>query len=1325
MTINYDQKFIKTLRQKLTVGNARSVHLNSLPGRYATRLDLSNLSSVKESLPDDFIKTLLSKPNFNFEISLNHLDTSKLDEEERIKVNLLAKRLNSLYYENNDNFLEFGIQTFGFGFPLLIRRDKQTNASIIAAPLLIWNLDIQKSSTTANKWIIKRGDDYPISINEVLISHIQKDENISINRLDGEYLEDALIDFDELNSITNEIFGQLGIKTDHLFSKVEKCVKDKTELKNLTQEKPWVLWAGIFGLYRSQKESLIKEYDKLLEKPDIITSVQLKPEHYTTSSVSAVETDPSQIGILNALRTENQIIIQGPPGCGKSQSLTALISNALVEKKKCLIVCEKKTALDVIYNNLEKVDLEELCVIVDDVYKDRQAIVKNVRQRADVIGKNQFPISKEFEYFVGQVNKYRELINKSHISLNDQIFGDSNWTEVVALFLRSNKKNDRKEIDLILNPNSFKFNYDEYTSIDRVLSDAKRIIKPFGSLKHPLFELSSALFAETRSYLLIREEIIKKIEQIKIKTAEAESVRLTYFSDYSAELDRTYTTLNSKLNQSLSELYDQINKNLELSPLFNDFSAITKIKLSIYSLFSKKFKNLTLAKTNLIQTYNELVLHFNKYALFEFRNEKHFDEIDYKRTLDNISRLKSGLKNWWLALPEEKKIFLKDLESLKVARGISFETQTKEIKNRFIQIFKEINQTNLFTKQFEFKGFSSFDEIEIINNYIRISLKDVENNLALIRELSVYFDFTKKLSQYEKDFVSNVFNGEIENIKDKFRSWYLFWLLANYESDKPRNDSEITELISNETELKRAQLVKILNTWRNKQSKAIERFKNKSIPLQTLYNLKGTATNKRNPLRKIISSDFNFFTDFFPVILTNPVACSSIIPLKENLFDFVIFDEASQLRLEDTFTSIIRGKYKIISGDKHQMPPSNYFSAKVSIEDTEEIEKETDEIVFSESDSLLALAESESLLSFAESSGFRYSPLDIHYRSRHPHLINFSNAAFYGSRLIPMPPKDNQKAIRFFEVNGIYENHKSVNPSEAVKAIELLKSHIPDFLSGKYESIGIATLNMFQRNLILEMIREQAQSDSVFASVIDSLSSSKNFFVKNLENIQGDEKDIIILSTTFGLTSEGSFIQNFGPLNQEKGYKLLNVIVTRAKHKLYVCTSIPQNYYMRYADEVKAKGNVGKGIFYAYLAYTKSLEDENNEQTESILNLLSSQCSEKVQSMSMFTESVFEQEVVDYLSEYIDPKRIVTQYKVGGFRIDIVITPLNGKTKPIAIECDGAAYHSSPEAYAWDMFRQKRLEENGFNFYRIWSAKWWDNTEKEVKELVEFISKNS
>lgn len=1324
MTINYDNNFIKTLRQKLTVGNARSVHLNSLPGRYATRLDLANLSIVKPNLPDDFISILLSKPNFSFEISFNHLDPSKLEEDQRNKINLLAKRLNSLYYENNDNYLEFGIKTFGFGFPLLIRRDKQNNASIIAAPLLIWNLDLQKSATAANKWIIKREDDFPLTLNEVLVSHIQKDENITINRLDGEYLEDSIIDLDELNKITNETFEQLGIKAEHSFEKVERCIKDKSELKNLTQDKPWVLWAGIFGLYRSQKESLIKEYDKLLEKPDLIKPEQLKPDHYTTSSVSAVETDPSQIGILNALQNENQIIIQGPPGCGKSQSLTALISNALVEKKKCLIVCEKKTALDVIYNNLERVGLNELCVIIDDVYKDRQAVVKNVRQRIDEFSRIKTAKSYEYEFFIDQVNKYREQINKTHISLNELIYGDNNWTEVVALFLKSHKKSAKTELESLLNIKDFKYSFDEYNRYDSILAEALKLLSRLVSFEHPLFMISSNLFAKDQSFLIVKEEIKKNVEILKDKIADLDNLKSGSLNEYNIFIDKNYSNLNSKLNQDIADLSDRINKNINLTPLFNSNSAISKIKLTFLSIFSKKFKQVKLDKKNLYYDFQSLLNEIKQYELFGVEWQNVVEPIDYDKVLVTIRQIKTELKNWWTQLPQYKSSIVDNFNSLQVVPGIKYQDSINKIFVKLKTIVNEINSLHLIRKLFVIEGLSSLNDIEIISNELKIFVKDIESNYDKIRELNSYYEFERKLSESEKEFISKIFKQSINDLRNKFRSWYLFWLLANYENDKPRSDEPIKELLKIEEELKKAQLNKIVTTWRNKQSKAIDRFKNKGTPIQTLYNLKGAAGNKRNPLRKIISSDFNFFTDFYPVILTNPVACSSIIPLKQNIFDFVIFDEASQLRIEDTFTSVIRGKYKIISGDKHQMPPSNYFGSKVSVEDAEEFDKEDEEVVFTESESLQSLADSESLLSFAESSGFRYSPLDIHYRSRHPHLINFSNAAFYGSRLIPMPPKSKDKPIRFFEVGGIYETHIGVNQSEAAKAVEILKSHLPDFISGKYESIGIATLNLYQRNRILELIRLEQQNDANFASILDQLISTKNFFVKNLENIQGDEKDIIILSTTFGVTADGKFIQNFGPLNQEKGYKLLNVIITRAKYKFYVCTSIPPNYYQRYSEELKARGNVGKAIFYSYLAYAKAVEEDNHLLIESILNLLASGCNENNQTFSGIIESVFEQEVVDYLTQFIDPERIITQYKIGGFRIDIVVQPLNGNSKPIAIECDGASFHSSPEAYAWDMFRQKRLEENGFIFHRIWSANWWENPEGEIKKLVDFIGEN-
>jgi very-short-patch-repair endonuclease len=264
---------------------------------------------------------------------------------------------------------------------------------------------------------------------------------------------------------------------------------------------------------------------------------------------------------------------------------------------------------------------------------------------------------------------------------------------------------------------------------------------------------------------------------------------------------------------------------------------------------------------------------------------------------------------------------------------------------------------------------------------------------------------------------------------------------------------------------------------------------------------------------------------------------------------------------------------------------------------------------------------------------------------------------------------------------------------------------------------------MFQRNLILELIRVKSQNNPEAAAIIDNLIANKNFFVKNLENIQGDEKDIIIISTTFGKSRDGCFIQNFGPLTQEKGYKLLNVIITRAKHQLYVCTSIPTESYLRYSEEITNRGNKGKGIFYAYLAYAKAVAEGNTEQIDSILELLLKNCSDTSGHLFDVIESPFEQEVFDYLVEYLGHKRIKTQYHCGGFRIDIVIEPVIPDYPKIAIECDGAAYHCSPEAFAWDTFRQKQLEANGFIFYRIWSANWWENTEVEVQSLINFIEK--
>jgi very-short-patch-repair endonuclease len=336
-------------------------------------------------------------------------------------------------------------------------------------------------------------------------------------------------------------------------------------------------------------------------------------------------------------------------------------------------------------------------------------------------------------------------------------------------------------------------------------------------------------------------------------------------------------------------------------------------------------------------------------------------------------------------------------------------------------------------------------------------------------------------------------------------------------------------------------------------------------------------------------------------------------------------------------------------------------------------------------------------------------------------LIDFSNHAFYGLRLIPVPPEQEYTPIAFIQVNGIYENQ--TNPAEARQVVDLLENEIEPLPNGQIPSIGVATFNIYQRNLILEEIAHRRQENASFDHKMSQFGQS--FFVKNLENIQGDERDIIILSTTFGKKENGTFSQAFGPIIQSRGHRMLNVIITRAKHKIFVCTSFPPEFFNQYSQLLIRQRNRGRAALYTYLAYAKAVSDQNDELRESILRELTLQCTVKRYHSDEFgegSESPFEDEVYSILCQHIGRERITQQYKVGGFRIDMVIHAKDTGKPTIAIECDGAKYHSSPQAYAWDLFRQSQLEQYGFTFHRIWSTAWFDAPEKETDRLLNFIS---
>jgi transcription elongation GreA/GreB family factor/very-short-patch-repair endonuclease len=588
-----------------------------------------------------------------------------------------------------------------------------------------------------------------------------------------------------------------------------------------------------------------------------------------------------------------------------------------------------------------------------------------------------------------------------------------------------------------------------------------------------------------------------------------------------------------------------------------------------------------------------------------------------------------------------------------------------------------------------------------------------------------WFRFYNKLSVSQKKLINELKTKS--NWQKSFLINYLNSMLLNSANvELPVSDSELNELNSVLNRVEKEQLKYIKEYWFAKQMQAANSFyqKNSGFSVENLYNKKAGQRNKRHSLRQIIQKDVNLFTTFFPIILTSPDVCSNLFKGMNGYFDIVLFDEASQLRLEDNLPSILKGRQIIIAGDNQQMPPSNYFSKVFdgSVEDEDDLD-EDDDAEFDKENSLLSC---ESLIDFALELGFEKKDLDFHYRSRHPFLIDFSNHAFYKKRLKPLPNNFEYNPIKYIQVNGTFCDH--INEDEAEMVLSIIENNINRLPNGDYPTLGIATFNITQRNLIKSKILERQKFSKYldFNNKIQEL-EEKGMFIKNLENIQGDERDIIILSTTYGVGKDGRFTQRFGPINHSKGYKLLNVIITRAKYKVYVCSSVPEQVFMNYKEDLKTEGsNNKKAIFYAYLAYSKAVSENNNEARLSVLKALSENTSDIKELNNTFTDlkSPFINEVYQILSDEFGEDKVKSNVQFAGFNIDLLLDSKISNIPKIVIECDGTIEHSQMEAYLFDLHRQKILESHGFIFHRIWSTNWWRDPKGESNKLIEFIKKS-
>lgn len=1318
------KKLLTELQNRLKVGSRRGVHLNAITGRSRYKFDITRLSHIDENLPQNFINALLSELPLKFKVSWkdNVPDLNSLFEEDQTQLVRITKSFENLINQTDAIESEKGINTFGFGFPILVRRDQSDN-KLTVAPILIWSLRIRKNKDF-NTWEILRNDEDPIYINEVLINHLQSDSKVFIDQVSSEHLDDGLIDRNELLDICVNLIESINSSTPNdlretFETKLDeiKPISDKRHYEKLplTSNNSFIDFGGLFSIFEVQKQNIINDYGNLLELKGAEIDLEDMDEH-SFQPISSVETDPSQQGILNALNSSRNILIQGPPGTGKSQSLTAILVNALENHKKTIVICEKRTALEVLFNALNEKGLNYQTILIKDIVKDRRKTVDSVRERVDNSAYRRYRYTHSKEALDNIIDKSKSLIdaiNKRHKKLGEKLIGNKNWTNIVGSLL-SELKDNTEDYNLDLGKDTFSYKSSELNELLELIRKGQSLYKDYKPFKDLSFLNSSKLVGDNP--FIIEQDINEDFNNYKRETESIEQLVSKYEREY-------YNIRQKQLNHQETEvnsIIDALNNIFSKYSSADDFYNEEKTKGFFFkatSIFSKSKKE-TLNDQELINSYfdslvdsttncNDFVLISNPECILD----KKSIIIGY---IKEIERLKSGFQD----KIEDEYASLNLLKS----ENKDYKTETLMSIQSSLQSLKEIIEEQSWAKQV-----LDDSNHKLLLSSIRsiIASKETffnnENDLFSIE--FKWFQYYNSLSQEKKGVIDQLLPKE--NWRKTFLIYYLNSLLVNSANiHLPTNDNDHTELGKSLSELGKEQIKYIRQYWFSKQIDATRNFdvNNPNIAVENLYNKRASKNHKRLSLREIVKLDMDLFTTFFPIILTTPDVASNLFKGQNKYFDIVMFDEASQLKLEDNLPALLKGKQIVIAGDEHQMPPSNYFNKIFdgTIEDEDEFEDEIDRIKSHASNSLL---DCESLLDFALELGFDKRHLDFHYRSRHPYLIDYSNYAFYNQRLRPLPNDFDYVPIKYINVNGVYSDNS--NDSEAETVLSIIENNISRLPNGEYPTVGVATFNINQRNLILGKINERRKFDR-FREFNDKIVEieENGFFVKNLENIQGDERDVIILSTTYGINREGKFVQRFGSINHQKGYKLLNVIVTRAKYKVYVCSSIPQEVFLNYKEHLITEGaNNRRGAFYAYLAYAKAVSEQDNESRLSVLNTLAENSPKKtsIDDFNNELESPFEEEVYEALREHFDELNIIPQLQFAGFRIDLVYDTQKIGIPKIAIECDGAEYHSSQEAYLHDRHRQKILERHGFVFHRIWSTNWWRNPKKETQKLVDFI----
>ncbi|QGQ99582.1 DUF3320 domain-containing protein [Paenibacillus psychroresistens] len=1348
----------KQWERRLLDLSLRNTLLNFRMTQSSIPLMSTQLSELEDALADSQEFQILAKPQDwgdsprNLElfqsISNDNPVVTLLTQEftqKRLRAELteldLNNRLVNLYRSARLSIEENGANTLYLALGLLKWYETGASQKPRYAPLVMIPIEIIKKSSRLG-FIVRQRDEEP-QMNITLLEMLKQDFQLDIGGLDPLPKEEKGMDLKRVFTVIR-----------HAVMHMPRWDIVESGYLGLFSFSRFVMWNDI----RTRSEDLAKNKivaslmaGKLQYTPEILiaSSERLDEKYHPKQLALPISADSSQLAAISSAAEGKSFVLHGPPGTGKSQTITNMIANALANGKTVLFVAEKMAALTVVQRRLANIGLGPFCMELHSNKSTKKAVLEQLRLAMEV---NQDQQAEDWESEANRLARMRQELNAYVEALHKKTSLGMSLYEVLTHYGRVRSASEaitftRSQVGAL----SAAKRTEWIDTVEEIRAAGEACGEPYRnawedaactSYSQTLkLQVSEGIATYKQKLVEYEAALAEVVEILKLGRAGNQVNELPLISEISElfaampvfptsmlrveDAEGTVTRLKLIMQHGLlrdglrAKVYAQFRSEVLT---FGAVGALTELQKVNQQWFLPKFLGRNRIRKSMQQvmqpgkTISKTEMEDELKTIIQLQEEeKAVRETEafaapilgvmWNSGDANWSQV-SAASDWFIELHKLITAFCKD--------GI----EMRQLQNQFLDVLAIGREAFLERNTPALQRFIGLKKQVDADEAVLAQLLDLD--LKLIREksgLTSWFPYmNKKLSGWEQHLEVLRDWCTWRRVRAKAEEAGLSAVIQPYELGKLRS-SELaaaferaiykacSELIIAQDERLNAFSSKLFEETIKKFTDANERFEaltqreiyarlaarvpqiiqNAAQSSESGILLRAIRSNGRGvSIRKLFEQIPNLLNRLCPCMLMSPISVAQYLDPNNTLFDLVVFDEASQMPTSEAVGAMARGRNVIVVGDPNQLPPTSFFTATANLEENEEG---------------VATEDLESILDDCMVLGLPQEHLLWHYRSRHESLIAFSNTHYYENKLLTFPSPDELiSCVTLRLVDGVYDRGKTKhNRAEAEGVVNEILRRLRDNELSKI-SIGVVTFSSVQQNLIEDMLDEAFRLNPDLELV--STESAEPIFVKNLENVQGDERDVILFSIGYGPDSNGKVSLNFGPLNREGGWRRLNVAVSRARHEMIVFSTLQAQDLD--VSRTSSQGVAGLKAFLDYAAKGRlALALQNKDITA-------------------LPAKGIEQQIAAELK--------LLGYKVhlhigsSGYRVDLAIVNAKQPGKYLlGITCDGDTYKKSRTARDRDILRTQVLKQLGWSLHRVWSLDWLENSGREIQKIVQAI----